>query len=70
MTNQSNQIASKLRFKLFQSKAKGSKNQWFFNIQSRNGNIIAASEGYSRRANALKTLALLLPVGARVEVAS
>lgn len=59
-------IQYNLRYRLFQSKARTTKNQWFFRIQSKNGNIIASSEGYKRRANALKTLNLLKPATAPV----
>ncbi len=42
--------------------------QWSFRIQSRNGNVIAQSQPYRRRANALKTLLLLAPPNPKVEV--
>ena len=58
-------IKTNLRYKLFRSN-KAAK-LWFFNIQSRNGNVIAASQGYRRRANALKTLNLLKPALAPIE---
>ncbi len=57
-----------LRYSIFRSKSRRTRDQWFFRIQSRNGNIIASSEGYKRRANALKTLLLLAPPSAKVEV--
>jgi len=55
---------NKLRYRLFRSPK--SKKLWYFRIQSRNGNTIALSAGYKRRANALKTLNLLKPSEARV----
>lgn len=37
--------------------------EWYFNIRARNNQIIAQSEGYTRRASALKTAQLFASVG-------
>lgn len=73
-TNPSNPMSQRLirptnlRYKLIQSNL-GQRN-WSFTIQSRNGNVIAKSGPYRRRANALKTLLLLAPPNPKVEIAA
>lgn len=54
-----------LRYKLLKGKR-----DYRFVIQSRNGNVIATGQGYSRKANALKSLNLLKPANAPVETIS
>lgn len=56
-------IPTNLRYKLIRGKR-----DWRFVIQSVNGNIIATGQGYSRRANALKSLNLIKPAGAPIVV--
>ena len=43
----------KAKFELF----KGKNLQWYFRLKSSNGQIVAQSEGYTRRGNALKGIA-------------
>lgn len=43
-----------MKIEIFQ----GKKNkQWYFHIKSRNGQPIAQSEGYTRKANCIRTVA-------------
>ncbi len=44
-------------------------NQWYFNLRGLNGRRIAQSEGYKRKASALKTIKRYWPL-ALVEVKS
>jgi uncharacterized protein YegP (UPF0339 family) len=45
-----------LTIKLYRSPVNG---QWYFSVRSANGKIVAQSEGYTRRENAMKTATLL-----------
>ncbi len=41
------------KFEVFE----GEDDQWYFNLKAPNGKIVAQSEGYSRKRNALKGIA-------------
>lgn len=45
-----------------------SKGQWYFNIKSANGKIVAQSEGYTRKHNALKTISAMKAAVASAEI--
>lgn len=55
---------TKARFELFKGKDK----KWFFRLKATNGKIIAQSEGYNRRASALKGIQSVRRNAAKAEL--
>jgi uncharacterized protein YegP (UPF0339 family) len=49
-------VMTKLRIEIFRSKIN---QQWYFNIRSTNGKLIAQSEGYKTRHSCRKTAGLI-----------
>jgi len=52
------------RFDLF----RGLNGEWYFNLRGRNGKIIAQSEGYKRKASALKGIKSIQKNAPKAEV--
>jgi uncharacterized protein YegP (UPF0339 family) len=44
------------------------KRQWFFRIESRNGQIVAHSETYTRKANCIRTARRLIESGLKAQI--
>lgn len=54
----------KAKFELF----RGADEQWYFNLKANNGKVICQSEGYRRRASALKGIAAIKKVAVKAKI--